>query len=297
MPFSGQFSTGVNNEETVQQIRENFYLQYFVGFPAYQDKQPFVPSLFVEIRRRMGEQAFAHFHQVIVNAMEEHPKTITEKGKAKCNHTDDEPPNQDEAAPACDEDAVEGASTHQGKLILDATVAEQAIRFPSDLSLLNESREISEQIIDVLYPLSEAKAKPHTYRQTAHKDYLVIVKQRRPKGKKLCAGIKKQLQYLRRNFQHIEQLLDALPGKAIPLPYVLLRKYWIVRHVYSQQEEMYRLKCKRCDHRIVSIHQPHVRPIVRGKANKAAEFGAKLSVSLTTAGIASVDHIRLGCFQ
>ena len=40
----------------------------------------------------------------------------------------------------------------EGKLILDATVAPQAIRYPTDLSLLNEAREFSEQIIDELYP-------------------------------------------------------------------------------------------------------------------------------------------------
>ena len=110
----------------------------------------------------------------------------------------------------------EEASAHQDKLILDATVVEQAIRFPADLNLLHESREISEHIIDVLYPLTGTKTKPRTYRQTAHKDYLGIVKKRRPKGKKLRAGIKKQLQYLRRNLQYIEVLLDALPGRAIP---------------------------------------------------------------------------------
>ena len=41
--------------------------------------------------------------------------------------------------------------THKGKLILDATVAEQAIRFPTDLGLLNEARELSEKIIDELH--------------------------------------------------------------------------------------------------------------------------------------------------
>ena len=295
----------LSDEETVQQIRENFYLQYFVGFPAYQDKQPFAPSLFVEIRRRMGEETFEHFQQAIVNAMSGqsilHPRT----SKAKCKpRDDDDSPNQDKAAPACDKDVVEQDAhiveetpTHQGKLILDATVVEQAIRFPTDLSLLNESREISEQIIDVLYPESAVKTKPRTYRQTAHKDYLGIVKQRRPKSKKLRSGIKKQLQYLRRNLQHIEALLDALPSRTIPLAYFLLRKYWIIQHLYAQQEAMHRLKCKRCDHRIVSIHQPHVRPIVRGKANKSVEFGAKLSVSLTTSGIASVDHISWDAFH
>mgnify|MGYP000206334445 FL=1 len=192
----------LSDEETVQQIRENFYLQYFVGFPSYQDKQPFAPSLFVEIRRRMGEQTFEHFHQSIINVMEKRPALRAEKNKAKCNHRDDGPPSQNKAAPTCDEEViaqdqhtVEKASTHQGKLILDATVAEQAIRFPTDLSLLNESREISEQIIDRLHSLSGAKTKPRTYRQTAHKDYLAIVKQRRPRGKKLRSGIKKQLQY------------------------------------------------------------------------------------------------------
>lgn len=131
-------------------------------------------------------------------------------------------------------------------------VVEQAIRFPTDLSLLNENREISELIIDVLYPLSGVKTKPRTYRQTVHKDYLGIVKQRRPKGKKL-AGIKKQLQYLRRNLQHNEVLLDALPGRAISLTHALLRKYWITQHIYTQQEvmppfEMQTLRPSYCQH-------------------------------------------------
>jgi len=208
--------------------------------------------------------------------MADSPVLRPEKGKAKCDDRDDDDPSS--PASVYDEDVVEQdaykveeTSAHQGKLILDATVVEQSIHFPADLSLLNESREISKHFINVLHPLSGVKTKPRTYRQTAHKDYLGIVKQRRPKGKKLRAGIKTQLQYLRRNFQHIEVLLDALPGRAIPLTYSLLRKYWIIQHVYAQQVAMHRLKRKRCDHRIVSIHLPHVGPIVRGKANKPVE--------------------------
>ncbi len=36
---------------------------------------------------------------------------------------------------------------------------------------------------------------------------------------------------------------------------------------------------KRIEHPIVSLTQPHVRPIVRGKSGSPTEFGAKLSVS------------------
>jgi hypothetical protein len=187
--------------------------------------------------------------------------------------------------------------THQGKLILDATVCEQAIRFPTDLGLLNESREISEAIIDALYPQSGLEKKPRSYRRTARKKYLAIVKQRKPGRKKIRRGIKEQLQYVRRNLGHIEMLLDKMPGVEIPLPSPLRRKYWVIQHVFRQQEEMYRTKSKSCDDRIVSISQPHVRPIVRGKAQKKAEFGAKLSVSLTGDGIACVDKVSWDAYH
>jgi hypothetical protein len=140
--------------------------------------------------------------------------------------------------------------THQGRLLLDATVAEQTIRFPTDLSLLNESREISERLIDELCELSSLTKKPRTYRKIARSAYLAIVKQ-----------------------------------------------YWVIQHIYSQQAEMYRTKSHRCDDRIVSIHQPHVRPIIRGKLNKSVEFGAKISVNLTPQGIAKVDHLRWDAFN
>ncbi len=42
---------------------------------------------------------------------------------------------------------------------------------------------------------------------------------------------------------------------------------------------MWEKKTQSVPQRIVSVTQPHVRPIVRGKAGKPVEFGAKLSVS------------------
>ena len=53
----------------------------------------------------------------------------------------------------------------------------------------------------------------------------------------------------------------------------------VVTEVYRQQLWMYENQSNRIDDRIVSINQPHIRPIVRGKAGKPVEFGAKLSVS------------------
>ena len=45
---------GLSDEETVEQIRENPYLQYFLGYEAYRDEQPFDPSMMVHFRKRLG---------------------------------------------------------------------------------------------------------------------------------------------------------------------------------------------------------------------------------------------------
>ena len=284
----------LSDRETVAQIQENPYLQYFVGLPGYQMEAPFVPSLFVEIRKRMGQTVFDVFYGAVIEAVDKAKQKPATKAKAR-------PSDDDEPAPAVSDDKPESDAVepaHQGKLILDATVAPQAIRFPTDLSLLNEAREFSEQIIDRLYAKTELKQKPRTYRRKARKAYLAIVKKKRPGVKLIRRGIKQQLQYLRRNLGHIEQLLEHFSQcTPLPLPRWLLHRYWVVQHVFAQQWEMYRSKAKRCDDRIVSISQPYVRPIVRGKVDKPTEFGAKLSVSLTTGGVARVDHLRWDAFH
>lgn len=284
------------DRETVAQIQENPYLQYFVGLPGYQMEAPFAPSLFVEIRKRMGPSVFEVFHRAIIAAVDqakENKPAQPARGVAPANDDDDQPP------PATGGGTPEPVEPdHQGKLILDATVAPQAIRYPTDLNLLNEARQFSEKIIDVLYAHSELEKKPRTYRRKARQAYLAIVKRRRPAGKVRRRGIKQQLQYLRRNLGHIEALLEHWPeGTALPLPRGLLYRYWVIQHLHAQQWEMYRNNSRRCDDRIVSISQPYVRPIIRGKQDKSVEFGAKLSVSLSAEGLARVDQLRWDAFH
>ena len=289
----------LSDEETVAQIQENPYLQYFVGLAGYQMEAPFAPSLLVEIRKRMGRGVFVIFQGAIIDALEEAKAKKASQSQAKSSQCNDQAEDDHNDPPSASGDTPqEEEPAHRGKLILDATVAPQAIRYPTDLSLLNEAREFSEKIIDELYPKTDWKKKPRTYREKARKAYLAIVKQRRPGGKVRRRGIKQQLQYLRRNLGHIERLLEYWPeGTPIPLPRWLLYRYWVIQHVTVQQREMYRNKSHRCDDRIVSISQPYVRPIVRGKLDKPVEFGAKLSVSLNGDGVACVDHLRWDAFH
>ena len=291
----------LSDRETVSQIQENPYLQYFVGLPGYQNEEPFAPSLFVEIRKRMGQSIFDEFQQTIINAVaeEKHKKQTGSSGENTADKDsgsdDNEPPTGTQAK----ESDKEAEPDQQGKLILDATVAPQAIRYPTDLSLLNEAREFSEQIIDKLYPWTDQKKKPRTYRVKARKVYLAIAKQKRPSAKNRRKGIKQQLQYLRRNLGHIEKLLEHWPeGTPVDaLPRWLMSRYWVIQHLYQQQKEMYKNRTRRCDERVVSISQPYVRPIILGKLNHPVEFGAKLSASLNGDGIACIDGLRWNAFH
>ncbi|MBK8493200.1 MAG: transposase [Saprospirales bacterium] len=75
------------------------------------------------------------------------------------------------------------------------------------------------------------------------------------------------------------------------------RTLWIIQELYRQQEEMFRDRRRRIDDRIISIHQPHARPIKRGKGGgKDTEFGPKINVSVTE-GIARVDQIDFNAFN
>jgi hypothetical protein len=40
---------GLTDEETVEQIRENAYMQFFLGFAGYSSKAPFDPSMMVHL--------------------------------------------------------------------------------------------------------------------------------------------------------------------------------------------------------------------------------------------------------
>ena len=87
-------------------------------------------------------------------------------------------------------------------MIVDATCAPSNIRYPQDVSLLNEARESAEKLLDVLHDPADGK-KPRTYRQRARKDYLKYVRCRKHTAKMTRKAIGKQLAYLRRDLDAI----------------------------------------------------------------------------------------------
>lgn len=278
-----------SDRETVEQIKENPYLQYFIGLDHYEDNNdPFDPSLMVHFRKRLDKETLLAINEMIC----QQEKQQAENEKSKDPQDPGEPPI---SGGSQDEIPKTTKPTHKGKLLLDATCAPADVRYPTDLSLLNEAREKTEALIDTLYHVNLGlKKKPRTYRKKARKQYLTVVKQRKPQSKVIRKAIGKQLGYVGRNIKTIDHLL-SLEDHGI-LGQRQTKDLQTIRTLYQQQRTMHTKKSHQVDDRIVSISQPHIRPIVRGKAKAKTEFGAKVAISMVD-GYMYVDELSWNPFN
>ena len=60
---------GISDRETVEQIRENPYLQYFIGQSSYSNELPFDPSLLVHFRQRISPNLINKVNERLVEKM------------------------------------------------------------------------------------------------------------------------------------------------------------------------------------------------------------------------------------
>ena len=162
------------------------------------------------------------------------------------------------------------------------------------MSLLNEAREKLEEMIDTVHAagLWEGK-KPRTYRVQARRDYLRFARNRKPNKKLLRKSQRKQLGYVRRDLSYLDTILQQHPDALGERRMTYLST---IHTLFEQQKEMYDNRTHKVENRIVSLHQPHVRPIVRGKASTPVEFGAKIEASLVD-GYARIEKLSWDAFN
>ena len=281
----------LTDEETVAQIRENPYLQYFLGLHEYLQGNLFDSSMMVHFRKRISPESLQKINDDIIQRSK----------PEQTNDHDNPPPQSDDkssdltTSPPTQKPPQSPPANH-GKLLIDATCTPADITYPTDLKLLNEAREKTEHIIDQLHiTLPKSNKKPRTYREKARKDYLNVILNKKPRANKIRTAIGKQLRYLKRNLGHIHRMLDN--GAHLKS----LGRYWhkclmVIHTLYDQQHHMYLTKTHRVEDRIVSISQPHIRPIVRGKLAQSVEFGAKISASYIN-GYVSLQRISFDAYN
>jgi hypothetical protein len=127
----------LSDEDTITYIQENIYAQFFVGFSSFQAEPVFAPSLFVEIRHRLGFDG----SQALNDEMIKHAKSL---GVIKHRATKQAKEPTVKPVAAASSDSKED-QTNKGTFAVDATVGPLHIAYPTDSGLLNHAREHSEQ--------------------------------------------------------------------------------------------------------------------------------------------------------
>ena len=245
--------TGFSDEAIVELVDENPYMQSFCWLERFSTKPLLDSSSLSKIRKRLGSKYFAELDRDTYQVLIER-KIIKAKG-----------------------------------MLIDATVFPEHVRYPTDTALLNEARRwVVKQIKKIG---SSVGKKMRTYCRKAQKEYLSFSK-KKSKSKKLIQRTKKSLlQYLRRNVNQMQSLLEEARQQGIKIEQKVKDRFEVVRKLYEQQFQMYRHRVNRIEERIVSLQRPWTRPIVRGKTGpKSVEFGPKASLSYVD-GFVFLDHL------
>lgn len=121
--------------------------------------------------------------------------------------------------------------------------------------------------------------KPDTHLKVLHSKYITIIKLRSKPKREIYNCMEYLVTWLHHN---IQEYLNLIAGTSTALFEGLKphdkKPFTTVLRMYHQQKEMFSCSVHRCPEPIISIFQPHMRPIFRGEAK--VKFGAKTGTSI-----------------
>ncbi len=228
--LSHAFNT--SDEETVRRWVENPYHQYFCGEEYFQHELPIDPSSLSRWRKRIGEEGSELILKLTVQA-------------------------------GLVSGAVAPASLE--RVIVDTTVQEKAVAYPTDSRLYTRSRERLVKLA-AAWGIRLRQSYSRLGRQALMKvGRYLHARQRRRAGRE----IKRLKTYLGRVYRDIvRKIEDQQALRPMFLPELALAE----RLLTQQRQDK---------NKLYSLHAPEVECIGKGKAHKKYEFGVKVSVATT----------------
>ena len=313
----------LSDRALVKEIAQNPYLQYFIGLNNFQITCPFRSTSLVEFRKRFDVDFLRRANEMFLEDAAPTPEHIQQldetdlqanqqvdqQAKKHCKkqcapdqqvneqfdlqHTPDQRTDPKDTQGSQTQPTDTDYNPNLGTFILDATCSPSNIKYPQDFCLLNDARQKLEEMIDWFCATYPTGPKPRTYRKVMQKQYLTIAKTRRRSTKTMRSHIRKQLGCLNRNMRYI----DGFIAQGYELDKKYIDTYETIKVLYEQQKYMFDNHTHRVENRIVSINQPYIRPIVRGKAKAKVEFGAKYDVSIDELGHARLEKIQFDAYN
>ncbi|MCR4573525.1 MAG: IS5 family transposase [Lentisphaeria bacterium] len=265
----------LSDRALVKAVAENPYYQYFIGLESFAARCPFTYSTLAGFRKRLAADVLMKINESFLETAAPTPEHGGGGRKPEQDGPEQDGPNA-------------------GTAILDATCSPSNIRCPQDFSLLDEAGEKLELMIDGLHRQLDGKSRrPRTYRRVMRKAYLGVTKAKSRPAKKVRALIYKELCTVKRNLA----FMDAYLAHGGSLTAAQAARLGTIRELYRQQKEMFDERKHRVDARIVSVSQPYIRPIVRGKVRAPIEFGAKYDVSVDEKGHARLEKLSFDAYN
>ena len=190
----------------------------------------------------------------------------------------------------------EDGNDHGGTMKCDATCCDAEVRYPTDSNLLEDGSRLVDRLLDKFCARHKVR-KPQTHCMESRCAFILLIKKKR-KGRKLVSKTKlTQIRCFQTDFQIFLDLLGKQAGHLLSCfsrhDYKCLEAAF---KIYEQQKMMLEQNVRSCADRIISIYQPHLRPIVRGKAKARVEFGAKIGASIVN-GYTYVDHLSWDAYN
>jgi IS5 family transposase len=225
----------LSDEELVARWIENPYFQHLCGEEFFCHVAPFDRSSMTRWRQRMGEERL----EVLL---------------------------QESLAVAVKTDAV--AVEDLSKVIVDTTVQEKAVTFPTDAKLVNRARVMLVKL---------AKKHGVKLRQGYPKvGKLALMKYQRYAHAKQFKRARRELRRLKTYLGRVIRDIDRQVTTSPSLNSIFRPKLFLAQRVHAQERGQRGPK-------VYSIHAPEVECIGKGKAHKPYEFGVKVSVATTVA--------------
>jgi len=213
----------VSDESIVEQWSENVYYQYFCGLEMFDSTPPCVSSEMVHFRKRIGEKGIELIFRESIR--------------------------------------VNGDDSNDSHVIVDTTVQEKNITFPTDTKL-------HKKVIDKCLKIAKKEnlTLRQTYTRTIKKLLIDLRFSKHPKNKKKAKKARKKIKTIAGRL--VRELQRLLPDN--PLYAELLELY---QQVINQ--------LRNTKNKIYSLHEKEVCCISKGKEHKMYEFGNKASFVLT----------------
>jgi IS5 family transposase len=213
----------VSDESIVEQWSENVYYQYFCGLEMFDSTPPCASSEMVHFRKRIGEKGIELIFRESIR--------------------------------------VNGDDSNDSHVIVDTTVQEKNITFPTDTKL-------HKKVIDKCLKIAKKEnlTLRQTYTRTIKKLLIDLRFSKHPKNKKKAKKARKKIKTIAGRL--VRELQRLLPDN--PLYAELLELY---QQVINQ--------LRNTKNKIYSLHEKEVCCISKGKEHKMYEFGNKASFVLT----------------